>query len=56
MTWRAISARPYDPASPGGSVGPGAGLGGLAGLDSAGANFVMLDGSAEYNSDKASGY
>ena len=44
----------HDPASPGGAVGPGAGLGGLSGLDASGADFEMLDGS-EYNADKARG-
>ena len=42
----------HDPASPGGNVGLGAGLGGLAGLKASGADFQMLDGS-EYNADKA---
>ena len=42
----------HDPASPGGNVGLGAGLGGLAGLASKGADFEMLDGSP-YNADKA---
>lgn len=42
----------HDPASPGGAVGPGAGLGNLAGLEAKGADFEMLDGS-EYNADKA---
>ena len=43
----------HDPASPGGAVGPGAGLGGLSGLDALGADFEMLDGSQPYNADKA---
>ena len=38
--------------SPGGSVGPGAGLGELRGLADKGAAFEMIDGSA-YNADKA---
>ena len=42
----------HDPASPGGNVGLGAGLGDLAGLKASGADFAMLDGSA-YNADKA---
>ena len=42
----------HDPASPGGNVGLGAGLGDLAGLKASGADFQMLDGS-EYNADKA---
>ena len=42
----------HDPASPGGNVGLGAGLGDLAGLKASGADFTMLDGSA-YNADKA---
>ena len=42
----------HDPASPGGNVGLGAGLGDLAGLKANGADFAMLDGSA-YNADKA---
>lgn len=41
----------HDPSSPGGSVGPGASLGSLAGLRSA--SFVMVDGSAAFNADKA---
>lgn len=42
----------HNPASPGGSVGPGAGLGELRGLADKGAAFEMIDGSA-YNADKA---
>ena len=42
----------HDPASPGGNVGLGAGLGDLAGVQRDGTNFAMLDGS-EYNADKA---
>jgi protochlorophyllide reductase len=41
----------HDPSSPGGSVGPGASLGTLAGLSDA--NFVMVDGSPVYDADKA---
>lgn len=42
----------HNPASPGGSVGPGATLGDLRGLADDGAGFEMIDGSA-YNADKA---
>ena len=42
----------HDPASPGGNVGLGAGLGDLRGLAENGAAFEMLDGSP-YDADKA---
>ena len=42
----------HDPATGGGRVGPPADLGDLAGLRS-GAGFVMLDGSARFDGDKA---
>jgi len=42
----------HNPESPGGSVGPAAGLGDLRGLATNGAAFEMIDGS-EYNADKA---
>ena len=42
----------HNPESPGGAVGPGAGLGNLAGVDANGADFEMMDGS-EYNAYKA---
>jgi len=42
----------HNPASPGGSVGPGATLGDLRGLADNGAVFEMIDGST-YNADKA---
>ena len=42
----------HDPTSPGGSVGAGATLGDLSGLEVNGATFEMIDGKA-YDPDKA---